>query len=195
MATEYMVASDVIVEIAQDLISKYHPTLLRARIGLVMREPAAKSGGKVVYGQARKVSEQDKLFIPYDFIIVLAADEWRALTPIQRRALIDHELCHCKVEYDQDGDLTYKIVRHDIEEFNCILERYGWWWPSAGASRRAVEQMHLPLDDGEGPPTGTVEAIDPAVLLREAGREFVRQFPDSEIRVNGESIEPAGEPA
>lgn len=42
--------------------------------------------------------------------------------PEEQRALLDHELMHCK--HDEDG---FYIADHDLEEFCEIVSRHGAW--------------------------------------------------------------------
>lgn len=61
-------------------------------------------------------SENESVEDGYDFIITFDVAEWKALTEAQRRALVDHELCHCAV-----GDNGWRVRAHDIEEFRAVL--------------------------------------------------------------------------
>ena len=67
------------------------------------------------------------------FVIEIASDTWGeddpdghryGLTDAQRIALVDHELCHCRVA---KGKL--KMRAHSIEEFTDIVRRHGLWKP------------------------------------------------------------------
>lgn len=63
------------------------------------------------------------------------------------RALIDHELCHCQTEEDEDGDTKLVIVGHDMEEFACIIERYGDWKGELDQfSKAKIKNEQLKLD-------------------------------------------------
>ena len=71
------------------------------------------------------------LGIDGDFIIIVNKVIYDDLTPKQKTALLDHELCHAivKVTEDDEGNekIKFSIEEHDFEEFNCILERHGLW--------------------------------------------------------------------
>ena len=70
-----------------------------------------------------------------DFIMILDAAWWEQASPIQREALVYHELCHAahavdgfgEPRFTQDGDPIWEIKGHDVEEFNAVVERYGAW--------------------------------------------------------------------
>lgn len=68
---------------------------------------------------------------PADFFLIsIWYEGWVNMTPEQRRALIDHELCHCIVEEDEEtGNTKLGMRGHDIEEFNEIVSRHGFWRP------------------------------------------------------------------
>lgn len=146
---EWKEAPDSIIQMAQGIIGAYHPWLEDAAIGFIMRSEAPVSNGKKTLGKARKVTDEQRVFMDFDFVIWIAEDEWGSLDVNQRRALIDHELCHCHMA----NDGKTKIRPHDIEEFNCILERYGFWWPNAETTVDAV-QASIP-----GVRSGKVEAV------------------------------------
>ena len=163
MATEWCKAPQTVIDIAKDIIKSYHPDLVEARIAFVMRSTALRSGGKLVLGKARKVTDEQQVHIPYDFVIWLAADMWHTLTPIQKQALIDHELSHCQWDYGEGA-----FVRgHDVEEFTHIIERYGFWWPGAEPFENAVTQAMLIPVERTG--RGSVESIEmPESMMAEA---------------------------
>jgi hypothetical protein len=139
-------APEEVIEMAQEVIDKYHPWLEHARVGFIMRSESPKKGTHYVLGEARKVSDREKVHIPYDFVIWLAADKWAGLMGSQRVALIDHELCHC--QWDM-GKLS--IRPHDIEEFTCIIQRHGYWWPGAHETGAIWKQAALwESEDGGG---------------------------------------------
>ncbi len=172
MATEWKKAPDHVLDIVRRLIGLYHEPLQSARIGVIMRSEAPVTGGRVVLGAAEKVSAKMQVYAPYDFLIWLSADQYGTLAPLQREALIDHQLCHC--EWGEDAGTS--IRPHDVEEFTEILERYGYWWPHAEEFAAVAQQAELfersPVADGRG----AVIAIPiegAADILRRAA-EFVR---------------------
>jgi hypothetical protein len=149
MATEYRKAPDYVLEITRRLIARYHEPLQDARIGVIMRSEAPVTGGRVVLGTAEKVSAKAQVHVPYDFIICLSADRFALLAPLQKEALINHELCHCQWQEDKAS-----IRPHDVEEFTEILARYGYWWPQAEEFAAVAQQAELferrPGESGNG---------------------------------------------
>lgn len=127
MAVDYSKAPPNVVDLVKEVVDAHHPELRWVRIGVIMRDTAAVKAGRTVYGDARKVTAMQQVFMNYDFILCFAADAWRTLTALQREALVDHELCHCTVDEDEVASL----VPHDIEMFEANFERYGFWWPRA----------------------------------------------------------------
>lgn len=152
MATEWIKATDELIDIAKEVIDQYHPSLQDASIGFLFRSEAPNSNGKITLGMAKKVGPDLNVFMDYDFIIWVALDWWNRLRPEQKVALVDHELCHCHL----DNDDKPKIKPHDVEEFNCILERHGFWWPSADETIQAVQFSLLPIERLK---RGRVEAV------------------------------------
>lgn len=168
MPADFYPANEEVVELVERVIKLYHAPLEEARIGLLFRDEAPRSGKRVTMGQAKKVAPAEKALIPYDFIIWFARDIWESITPQQRFALVDHELCHCGIELD-DGGAKTKMIPHEVEEFNCIIERHGFWWPGAHQTQQAISQAPLPFVEPEAR-RGRVEAstVLPASLEKAA---------------------------
>ena len=141
---EWEAAPKEVIDMADDLIRQHHQSLLDARIGILFRDVAPVSNGKVTWGKASKVDAkwQPLLKRELDFIIWLAYDVWRTvLDHKQRVALLDHELCHCTME---DGEP--KMRAHDIEEFSEIVERHGLWRNDLEQMYEAMQQSRFPFN-------------------------------------------------
>lgn len=161
MSVTYRPAPSV-QRIAADLIPKHHQHLVDVRVDYVFRSKAAKTGGKTVFGKARKMSGLNAYLAQQDspdeapaeealdfFVIEIAEDIWALLDQGQRIALVDHELCHCLIEFDDDGDATLKMKPHDLEEFKAVVERHGLWRPDVVEFAAVITQGRLDLADEE----------------------------------------------
>lgn len=137
MATKYTPAPDV-KSIADELIVKYHPHLDGVRIEYVMGDKTPRRGGKDVWGFVKKISslpaylaadknDQKSGDVSPFFVMVISEPIWVNLYPDKRTALVDHELCHCGVEVDDEGNSKLTLIPHDLEEFVAIVRRYGLW--------------------------------------------------------------------
>jgi hypothetical protein len=70
-----------------------------------------------------------------DYIMTLDRLWWGSATPLQREALVHHELKHAKhatdkegeLKFDDDGNPMWAITGHSLEEFDDTVERYGAW--------------------------------------------------------------------
>ena len=138
-----------------DLVTQHHEEIRDARIALAWAlswKPDV--DGRVVLGKCKKASELDRELAAFDFIILLNRKFWQdfEVTDHQRRALLDHELCHAAVSYDKDGEpvvdergrKVYRTRKHDIEEFTAIVSRYGCY-------KRDLEQFAASLRRREIP--------------------------------------------
>lgn len=162
MTAEFYEVTPEVTELAEEIINLYHTDLLDAKVGFLFRSEAQTSNGRVILGQASKVPPKFKPLIDLDFIIWIAGDVWPNLSSIGRRALIDHELCHCR--YD-DTEEKATIRAHDFEEFQEIIDRYGLWTSelrrAAPAFEKALQmRLEMPL-----PRNGKVVAADPKVSV------------------------------
>lgn len=125
MAIYSEVTPDVL-GLAADVISHHHPKLLDARIGFIFQDEASTKLGKVVLGSAQRISDKQRVAgLDMHYLVTIARDMWVTLTTHQKKALLDHELCHCDFTYGGIGET--KMRGHDIEEFQCIIDRYGLW--------------------------------------------------------------------
>jgi hypothetical protein len=148
-------------DIAQALIGDVseHAPLDDVRVEYVFRDKAPRSHGRLVLGRARKISglaawlaeakHLNALAVPRPFFVIeISHDTWGQLTPVQRRALVDHELCHCRVEVDDDGEAQLSIRGHDFEEFASVIRRNGLWASASELIAAAVcEQLALAVDE------------------------------------------------
>ena len=139
MAVTFQEADALLVDMAQELIRLHHPWLKEARIGFMYRSEASGKGRHRMVGHARKVSEEMQVFLNFDFIIWIAEDAFAEFSTAQRRALVDHELCHCG---GMDGE--WKMRKHDFEEFHVIIQRHGLWDESLQLVKQALDQPELP---------------------------------------------------
>ena len=154
----YRIATDV-EEIAKKIIAKDRKDLADARIVYLFIEKAPSSGGRITWGRARRIGglnavlahledhEFEKCTEPDPFFVIeISEDVWVGLDADRRRALVDHELMHCRV--DAEGDVAkYSMRRHDFEEFTAVIRRHGLWTSAADAMSGAViEQLALALE-------------------------------------------------
>lgn len=156
MSTPFNPAPQVILDLARELIDLYHADLANANIGFLVRDEAQESGGRIILGKSKKTPDDMRAYVPFDFIIWIAGDWWPQMRPNQQRALLDHELSHCHLS--PLGKRS--MVPHDMEEFNHIIRRYGFWQP-AGAGYATQEAVQARL---EYAPTGRVGAVRADVL-------------------------------
>lgn len=121
--------AELVEQMANNLIPQYHPELAGARIKYVFQEKASKKGGKIVYGSAKKLSGLTEFLVQADFLVTVAADEWRQMPQETRLALVDHLLERCFGEEDEEngGAMKWKTREPDVHEFGTILSRHGQW--------------------------------------------------------------------
>lgn len=143
-----------------ELVERHHEHLAKARIGLAWCTSwRPDRDGRVTLGKCKKASDLDRELATFDFIILLKKSWWqdardmeiggRTITATeQRTALLDHELCHAGVTYDdrtgdpvtdERGRIVYRIIKHDIEEFSPVVGRNGIW-------KRDLEQFAAALN-------------------------------------------------
>lgn len=135
----------------------HHLPIAEARIALAWRdEYSMDADGRVVLGKCVKVTALHQQFTEYDFIIVLNRVVWDSpeFTEAQKRALIDHELCHAAIAEDKHGNAVrdergrqvFRVRKHDIEEFHEIVTRHGCYKRDLEYfAERLLERAKAPL--------------------------------------------------
>lgn len=158
-------------EIAWELIEEYHEGLSEAKIRYLSRSGKSwASKGKTVLGRARKLSGELRHFTgDFDFLIVVNREHWLNLTPGQKRALVDHELCHCGRTYRDDGGWTWTVVPHDTEEFAGVIRRHGLWQEDVKLLAKAIRECRDPQQATLFDPPAATEAA--ATAESQAGSE------------------------
>jgi hypothetical protein len=163
----YKPAPDV-EKIARQLIHKHHPHLMKRRVEFAFTGKAPKNGTREVWGTARivnglsaflankdQVEEFDADGMNEDFFVICISEPiWGLLSERRRKALVDHELCHCWVEEKDDGGTCLKLVHHDLEEFGAVVERWGVWRDSVGNFLKQADNGQGSLFDEEETTTG-----------------------------------------
>lgn len=146
--------SDVAKPMYEDLyrlVDAHHPELTNARIALAWCTSWKPDvDGRVTLGKCKKASDLDRELAPYDFVILLSQDFWQHpnVTTLQRTALLDHELMHATIAYDENGEpkvdarnrTVYRVRKHDLEEFSDVAARYGCWKRDIEAFMAAVQR-------------------------------------------------------
>lgn len=99
------------------------------RIAYLASDQDKKSNGRVIFGECRKVSPQYAWCCPYDFMITIYEPNIieYGFDEEQITSLIWHELLHCGVE-DTDAGMKFRIIPHDIEDFDKIIAAAGMHW-------------------------------------------------------------------
>lgn len=159
---EYRLANDA-AKIGQGIIEEHHAHLNGVRVEFVFMDKTPRSGGKEVWGRAKKISglpaflsSENGMRSIYDsespqdyFVIELSEEVWERLTTKGRKALLDHELSHCEIVEDDKGNVNLATVGHDITEFEGVLRRHGLWNESveefvkAGAEQLSFDRPAL----------------------------------------------------
>lgn len=119
------VSNDVYL-LMEDVINTEMRHLAEAQICILYDNKKRKSGDRYVLGRIKSTSEELKAFAVnehgqmYDYVMFLDKEVFLRIGDEDRKALIYHELCHCKVT---EGENPYKIQGHEIETFYSEIDR------------------------------------------------------------------------
>lgn len=125
-------------ELMREVREENHDETAPARIALAWHKGLkADVDGHVVLGKCMKASDLQRELVNWDFVIILNQITWNypEFDKEKKMALIDHELCHAARVYDKDGEPkidskgrpVWRVRKHDIEEFQEIVDRHGIW--------------------------------------------------------------------
>lgn len=152
--------ADTLACITKDLVEKHHPHLRQASIVFAWAHSWSEDAdGLTTLGQAKKVGELERDSTGSDFYLVLNSEIYPQLNEAQRIALIDHELSHCEIVHDKDGEpklderdrIVYRLRKHDFQDFAAIVKRHGDATPGFGRFARLAQlQLWNPADNGSG---------------------------------------------
>ncbi len=138
---EYSFAPPVIITTAESLIETYHQHLKKEKIAYLIKHGTWKKNGKPVLCDAKKCSNKDELLTSYNFVITFS-DEILNFTPAYQKAVIDHALSHCKVEFDDYGRVIKRyIAGHDLEDFADVIRKHGLYTDEVNEFFRKTEQI------------------------------------------------------
>ena len=128
--------SEELSTMAEILIADHYPEIARngLRIAYLFKQTMPKKAGV-----CRKVSDLDRQLHGFDFTITINHDLWDAAAergdPEWQKAILDHELAHVGISIDEEsgepkrdeesGLIKTTILKHNVEEFEDILGRYG----------------------------------------------------------------------
>lgn len=128
--------SDSVYKLLDEVRDKWHEDLYGAKIALAYRKRLKRDkDGILMLGRCIKVSDLQKEFAPFDFIIILNREVWQDIGFDKKKkiALLDHEMCHATLSLnkelerttDEKGRTVYRTRKHDIEEFRSVVEHHG----------------------------------------------------------------------
>ena len=103
----------------------------RVKITYLESDSTKKDGReRLVLGECEKVAAKNRWAIPSDFTITLFRNNLVGLSEEQIKTVMFHELLHVGIEPGADGEETYSVRKHDLEDFKEIIDRYGTDWAS-----------------------------------------------------------------
>lgn len=135
-------------KIAKDIIPKWHDHLKAAEIDFLFTPKEIRSKGRIVMAKTQKCSGLLEHYSKANFVITISFMQWIDLSEKQKIALIDHELCHCGLDVKENGEASWVIIGHDVEEFNVVIERHGLWSKDVGEMAETIKQLKLFPDAG-----------------------------------------------
>lgn len=142
-APEVRAIAEEVIETTPD-----HANLADASVHIeyLFRDEPRKGHGRTLLGHTSTVTGRNAYMatngeLAAFYVVEIAWPLWRSLTAAQQRALVDHELCHCDVSWDDDGNPKLGLRGHDVEEFAAIVRRHGFWQADVTRFSQAVAEQ------------------------------------------------------
>ncbi len=145
------VAAEIGQALTEDIVRLSHLRIFDIHY-LFRHKETWESKGRTVYGQMKRPAGLLKSYAGCDFIVLLNWPVWQAMTPMQRVALVYHELRH--------GDVEGKVRGHDFEGFFDELALFG--------TDTYRDWNHLAKAVGQGADVRHQYSLDLSVLDRPA---------------------------
>jgi hypothetical protein len=137
MPVKYMPAPEV-QEIAKEMLPQFHQHLAMPDInffffvnydGKGILKPVSECGDRLGYARVYTPEQKATLDAP-DFGVGVLYNFFEKATDAQKKALVDHELLHCRYreeDEESDGPPQPYMEKHEFEGFILELERHGAW--------------------------------------------------------------------
>jgi hypothetical protein len=140
--------------IALELIRDFHPHLAEASIRYLRSTQDKTYKGKVVAAEMRSFNKLQRYLASGTAGEIEEGEEYYLMVyegfglydATQRRAAIDHELCHLYVKSIDEvtGEEKLGWRDHDVQEFSDVIERHGLW--NQDVREFAAKARQLSLD-------------------------------------------------
>jgi hypothetical protein len=125
---QFIECGEGVYSVMAEVLNEYHSSLRNCKIKCLFYDKPRKRSGKVILATAEAVSAKYNYLTGLNFIISVYDKAWEVMVDQEKGALLDHELNHCFVGEDKNGEPVYKIIPHDVEDFRVIIDRYGAGW-------------------------------------------------------------------
>ena len=129
-------------------------------------------------GKCQLIPAIFKMLTGLDYIIYVNADGWDSLNYKQKEALIFHELEHIGWKQNvKDPEFgKWSTRRHDMEEFNSVVQRYGRWLGDVTMFDNSLKSFDQEFEETDG-----------EIISKETGEVFYTNKEDIEEIIEKDS--------
>jgi hypothetical protein len=116
---------DIIETTIRDNASDLYPNISKAKIiSLFVLIKKCDFAGKM-----EKTTGVWKYLSGFNYVLLIHKPLFMDFTEHQKNALVFHELLHIKSKEDKDDNVHWQLSKHDVEEFICVVRKFGAWSP------------------------------------------------------------------
>lgn len=125
--SRYEDVSEGLITQAQDIINRYFPELINAKIKILFDLKRRKYQGTTTFARISSANDLVRHFTAdeinsegVDYVLYLDKNIWENIEEPDRIRIIRHELQHCQV--DPEAKEPYKTRKHELEDFYDEIE-------------------------------------------------------------------------
>ena len=101
----------------------------------IMKNSKKNGPDKLILGECEKVASKNQWAISADFTITVYTSNVLGMSEDQIKILLFHELLHVGIDQGADGEETYSVKKHDLEDFKIIIDKYGTDWAAVAEKK------------------------------------------------------------
>lgn len=137
----------IVEKTVEELIAQHHPHLARAKVIVVGKPKARKSGDRIIIATSKAVGPEmaatlkDQEIGECHYLIILGRDAWNALAQDEKRIQVDRALCAFA---GQDEKGRWTLNGYDIQDYRRMVDWYGLYSSDVQLYGKVVgEQLEL----------------------------------------------------
>lgn len=171
----YSEAEEMVYELLDDVIAKYHDDFTESEFLIQMRHGGWKSKGRTIFANLKVLTDALRTALKKDAILTINADMWKKMSDPQKVYVLDEALYGLDLKEDRHGDTKeaadgrplLTTVSPDIQGFVEVMKRHGAVTADVKRLASALAEMNqLSFDDIEKQEVKQIEPVHEGVTTK-----------------------------